>query len=639
MAQRTSSQQLQAHLDQVKDGSHSLNTDLLEEFRVFGVPHLSLQDSQQLAVQLYQLLPLLREDPTPVNDLLQTLLEPWPLDIVLQIEPPVDFAAGLDLRAKPFHSLTLSLLEKGISDIASARRLAATQPEVFSSLLKLWLGTDESGVAQKAGLIVFGLLKADKELDGSGILPSADDDLAADNPIWRRIFRDPNVYGLLYSTMDLKKQSNMSKNQRTLAQARLMEFLPKLGALDWNAAVESHLPDVESTHGLKAGQEGLLHFAAIHMVDVKGDVLMHRSLINFFADLIQNCSDSYTGSHPSASSALSFLVDNKLHDRTMKIYLNPNDRSHDPLDITFLYSAAADYVSVYTSICAAHFLASSDARKALLTRLDKCLNLPPSRWQNSPPPSADLHVLASVTREFLLPSSSALSPLLSIPTRPANADALNTLATVFHGPDTPKESITFPPQATSTIATAREKPESVAAQKLYVAYLSHNSRMWQDVISTAETVAIKDAALAAINLICAVATARWSSEPDGDTAMSGTTDVGATSHTGIEALLSPPTLTSVLPYLLRPPQQFSNLVGGRGDAEGAAYKVAAAKFDALKVVQKRLEAWIEEDAESESVQMRRGELNRIVEAIKERTREGIWGTRGDIGGRIATLEL
>lgn len=291
-------QTLQTHLGHVKNGEHSLNADLLDEFRLFGVPRLSIQDSQALAVQLYQLLPSLREDPTPVNALLQALLEPWPLDTVLQIEPPVDFAAGLDLGAKPFHSLTLSLLEKGISDIASARRLATTQPEVFSSLLKLWLETDETGIADKAGLIVFGMLKADKELDGSGILPPPGDDtstLAADNPIWRRIFRDPTVYGLFYSRTDLNVQSDMSKNQRTIAQARVMEFLQKLGAVDWTAAVESHLPDVESAHGLKAGQEGLLHHAAIHMVDVKGDVLMHRSLITFFGDLLQSCSEPFAG--------------------------------------------------------------------------------------------------------------------------------------------------------------------------------------------------------------------------------------------------------------------------------------------------------------------------------------------------------
>ena len=295
---RLTLQELQTHLQQVKDGSHSLNADLLENFRFFGTPKLSLQESQALAIQLYQLLPSLREDPTPVNELLQALLEPWPLDVVLLIEPPVDFAAGLDLFAKPFHSLTLSLLEKGIADIASARRLATTQPEVFSALLKLWFCTDESGVAEKVGFIVFGLLKADRELDGSGILPSASDDpagLASDNPIWRRIFRDPDVYGLFYATTDLKTQSDMSKNQKTIAQARLMEFIPKLAALDWSAALESHLSDVESVHGLKRGQEGLLHFAAVHMVDVKGDVLMHRSLINYFADLLQSCSEPYAG--------------------------------------------------------------------------------------------------------------------------------------------------------------------------------------------------------------------------------------------------------------------------------------------------------------------------------------------------------
>lgn len=168
--------------------------------------------------------------------------------------------------------------------------------------------------------------------------------------------------------------------------------------------------------------------------------------------------------------------------------------------------------------------------------------------------------------------------------------------------------------------------------------------MWQDVVSTADTVAIKENALAAINLICAIATAKWSgtTSSNGDTAMSGNQESDAPTpnpHAGIETLLTPPALTTVLPYLLRPPQQFSNLVGGRGDAESAAYRVATVKFDALKLVQRRLQAWIDDDGENERVSGRRGELNRILEATKERTREGVWGSRADIGGRIATLEL
>lgn len=291
--------QLTSHLEQVRKGAQALNTDLLDSFRITSLSQLSPEQSQNLTVQLYQLLPLLRDDPTHVCQLLEALLEPWPLHVILQIEPPVDFAAGLDLHAGPFNTLTISLLEKGIADIASARRLATSRPAIFAALLRLWLCTDDAGVATRAGVVIEGLLKADRELDGSGLLPQPDEDpagLAADNPVWRRVFRDPDVYGVLFASTDLahKEDANLTKAQITIAQARLMDFLPKLATMDWNAAVKSHVLDVEIAHGLNAG-EGLIHYAAINMVDVEGDVLMHRSLINFYGDLLRSHGDSYPG--------------------------------------------------------------------------------------------------------------------------------------------------------------------------------------------------------------------------------------------------------------------------------------------------------------------------------------------------------
>jgi len=48
--------------------------------------------------------------------------------------------------------------------------------------------------------------------------------------------------------------------------------------------------------------------------------------------------------------------------------------------------------------------------------------------------------------------------------------------------------------------------------------------------------------------------------------------------TGISLILNRPIMEKVLPYLLAPAQTFANLVGGRGDTESAAYKVAVSRF-------------------------------------------------------------
>lgn len=320
----------------------------------------------------------------------------------------------------------------------------------------------------------------------------------------------------------------------------------------------------------------------------------------------------------------------------MALYVEPDHPSHDPLDIMFLYAAAAHYVSTYAISCYWHFVESTSAH-AVLARLDRVLNVPPSHWHSSPPSAADLHVIASVPRTLLLSQSNAApSPFLAIPTRPAHADGLGTIASILHGPHL---EVTFPPRD----PLKQDKIEASAARQLYVDYLNHNPRVWSDIISCADTVAIKEAALAAVKVVSAVASASWptsafSTEADGDTTMVDGTRPRASGKTGIECLLTAPALTTVLPWILRPPQQFSGLVGGRGDAEGAAFRVAAAKFDCLQVVQKRLQQWMTDDGPE--VQERRGELERIAHAVRERISEGVWGSRGtDVGGRIATLEL
>lgn len=304
--------------------------------------------------------------------------------------------------------------------------------------------------------------------------------------------------------------------------------------------------------------------------------------------------------------------------------------------------------------CSQHFIASADTRKAVFARLDETLNVPASRYQNDPPPPSNLRVFATIPRQLLIPSVTSDSPLLQLPTRPANTDVLRCLAAIFQGTSKdvtnylnaafPESRLPSSSQNRDAMEVWEPQEDSLsagelnAARTLYTNYLQQNPRMWSDVVNAAETVAMLETALAAIDLIILIADTRWQSstavDATGDSDMS---EPDAAPLTGIEALLTPPALTTVLPYLLRPPQTFSNLVGGRGDAEGAAYRIATQKFDALGLVHKRLVLWMEE--RTPVVEARCGELSRIEAALRERLRDGVWGGRGDAGGRIATLEL
>lgn len=105
--------------------------------------------------------------------------------------------------------------------------------------------------------------------------------------MWRRMFGDRDVYRLFFSIPSLKdKTGTLGKKEKSIAQARLMAFIPRIGQLDWNYVLRSHHEDVEREFGLQVGNEGLLDFVALHLVDYKNDVLIHMNLLQFFADLL-----------------------------------------------------------------------------------------------------------------------------------------------------------------------------------------------------------------------------------------------------------------------------------------------------------------------------------------------------------------
>jgi len=91
------------------------------------------------------------------------------------------------------------------------------------------------------------------------------------------------------------------------------------------------------------------------------------------------------------------------------------------------------------------------------------------------------------------------------------------------------------------------------------------------------------------------------------------------------ALMEGSAKATVIPWLLAQPKSFSNLVGGHGDAENAAYKIATARFDALKAF------WSRVRGEEEYAD--------IANVVEARVREGVWGRGEEVGGRIGTMEL
>lgn len=282
---------LSTHLQKVDvDPATPLDTDLLERCELStNTPEYRSQiwkETRPLFLQIAALLPKLQQDPLPLTHFIIKLAEPYRFDDIKDI----DFEIGLDLQATPFHSLILTLLEKAAASSVDVQALA-NRPGVMSSIVRLWLCTQDTGVATQAEDLLTTLLRVSKN-EPMSISTDADVPLHTygTGPMWRRLFSDRDITSLYYHYTSLKDLSSpplplLNTRDKSIAQARLLSWLPRVGAMDFNSITSSYDLDVEAEVGLKESQ-GLLHYAALKMVDTKDDMLMHMTLINFFSVLI-----------------------------------------------------------------------------------------------------------------------------------------------------------------------------------------------------------------------------------------------------------------------------------------------------------------------------------------------------------------
>ncbi|KXL49597.1 MAG: hypothetical protein FE78DRAFT_178920 [Acidomyces sp. 'richmondensis'] len=562
-----------------------------------------------------------RADHAAAVNLLIKLFDGWTwqqvCDFGTQSIPYKDGLADGDAMV-PFNRLMIALLSKATQSPSDAEH-AASMHETMQALVRLWLCTNDMGVASECAELLLNLLKVDigAPVGGGGL-----------GLVWKRIFSDRDVYNVFFSSTSLFVADGRSKAQKTIAQSRLLDWLPHVATLNWGAVANVHHADIENAYGSNGG---LLSYVSTKMVDVKDDLLMHRCLIDFYSNLLraQPPEDVCSGTQYS-SMALQYLTEHNLHTRTIAIYLQLPEAQTDAFETPFLYGSAANYVATYASVYPDHFI-GSEMRLLIMKRLHTTLNRRPAYWSQQDSPKHDLHVLASLPRMSLLPNRDGNGPFSGtpvsyLPCRATNADVLNTLATIFKGPP-PNRVRPGSSNHLDGVFRQRNQEEAAAARALYFHYLASNPGFWENVVSHADTIAILDCALAAINLIHSVITANWSIlRPSLDLPQMNF----ATPEVGCISILSPPAMQHIMPYLIRPPRTFANLVGGRGDTESAAYKVALAKYDALNALSTCLQAEVEKSPEDG--------FDGILATIRKRLATGPFSREGEVGGSIGTLE-
>ncbi|KAL4883345.1 hypothetical protein BJY04DRAFT_216645 [Aspergillus karnatakaensis] len=635
-----------AHLRQVQsDPSTPLDQTLLDKLKLELTETTDRKVPAALLTQISQLLPVLQEDPTPVTTLGIKSAAYFTFADLRAVEPPISLIAGFRAPSPPINELALTLLRKAGHNPSDAA-IVAGDPELVTSLVELWLSTSSTGVAQAA----FDALSELLEVDLTSTLENGEqsgDVFGGQGLVWRRLFTDKDVYGRLFSFCSLADESSgLSNREKTVAQGRLMGFLVKTGQLRWDFVSSSHIPEVETKYRSKS----LLHFAACEMVD-KSDVLMHMTQLHFFRSLLEidapNLASRTVVQSAStfSSPALEFLISHDIHKTLLDYYID--ESKLDPIDLSFLCGAIMDYVAQYAELYPNHFLQNPQTLlDSILSRVNASLLVSSSQWAHGPTPSGQLNVLSSLPRVVLVEASKkGVNPVLALPTNPPNLEVFNALGKIFHGPPRPLKANSMELNTSGQTATDWHK-EAAAARALYFMYQNHRPSHWEDVVAAADVLAMKDLSLGALSFMLAIVTANWETLSGEVTTAAGSSRYqlpsedqlgrlspatqGALPQSGAWVAITPPALTTVLPFLFKPPRSYSEFVaGGAADPQNAVWKVATARYDVLQALYRSLRT-IEDQGPA---------LDDILRTLKKRVDDGPLGPEVRTVTQVETVGL
>jgi hypothetical protein len=244
-------------------------------------------------------------DPTILCDLAIKLARPVPFTQVLTLASEEALIQALSSNADAANLLALSLVEKAAKS-PNDTAILSIMKSLVEQIIRTWLSNPNVGVGEKATKILGDLLEVDcdrRTMDAkmNGMSVSINTP-PGQGLLWRRIFHDRDIYEMIFALCKAGTHSKLDPKQISLAQARLLRLLPRLSALDFQTVSRIDFLDIEKRYGMDEGQHGLLYFAAVKMVD-KEDMLMHITLIDFFAELLEELSTTEL-----TSTAMTYLA-------------------------------------------------------------------------------------------------------------------------------------------------------------------------------------------------------------------------------------------------------------------------------------------------------------------------------------------
>ncbi|KAI1101694.1 hypothetical protein F4804DRAFT_291696 [Jackrogersella minutella] len=260
--------------------------------KLFDDVELQLTDANilplipRLLPKITEVLQQYQQDPAILCSLAIKLLGPLNFTQILSLATEESLIQALRSPAPSANLLAMTVLQKAAKSPGDAAILAMMN-NLVTNFLTQWLSAPQVEVGEKGTRVLGDLLDVDCDSrPADGLSVNGMEIVVKKSPgqglLWRRIFHDRDIYGLILS---LCSSGTLGVQQETLAQGRLLRVLPRLSALNFGAVTRTDFADLNQKHAKVNDNGGLLHFAALRMVD-KEDMLVHLNLIDFFEALL-----------------------------------------------------------------------------------------------------------------------------------------------------------------------------------------------------------------------------------------------------------------------------------------------------------------------------------------------------------------
>jgi hypothetical protein len=290
-------QELFAHLEEVEeDPQHKrLNSDILRDAQ----NNLSSTTPREILWSLLangeRLLNVIQEDPRPLTRLLEVDISFIPFDEIKDAMPSHKLLEGLLSPSTSVQVLCLAYLRKA-ADSPSGVAWVGSNAGIVKQFITTWLTSDSTEVTERALealMVLLGVDHVDRKVivEEKGLKGEAQ----GQGLLWRRLFRDPEIYALFFHWTSLKSPEYREKSKQaihrlTISQGRLFDFIARVAELDWSNITVSHFPEIEanySSHDTQDSRVGvsLLQYAASGMID-NTDPLMSFLRSDFFMKLL-----------------------------------------------------------------------------------------------------------------------------------------------------------------------------------------------------------------------------------------------------------------------------------------------------------------------------------------------------------------